>query len=154
MKTRNILLLAGVGYLAWLYFRNKKKPLKAEDLSAGKNGSPAPLLKGNGAPQAPAMPTVKQALTVDDLSKKVAQDLPVKNLVTPEILKPTFKKPIDIPATNLIPSVYDRGVGQPLPMNDQYYASFAGVCSENMESACKCVAGKKEKYQLDLPKLP
>jgi hypothetical protein len=154
MKTRNILLLAGVGYLAWLYFRNKKKPLKAEDLSAGKNGSPAPLLKGNGAPEAPTSPALKQPITVDDLSMKVTPVFDVQPMAMPILEKPALREPIVMPATNLIPNTYDRGVGQPLPMNDQYYASFAGVCSENIESACKCAGQRKEKYKLDIPKLP
>jgi len=154
MKTRNILLVAGVGLLAWWFLKNKKKPLTKEDLSAGQGGSPAPLLKGNGAPEAPAASTLKQPLTVDDLSKKQTVALEIKNYVVPVLEKPTLKEPIAIPATNLVPNMYDRGVGQPLPMNDQYYASFAGVCSENMESACKCTSQRKEKFKLDLPKLP
>lgn len=156
MKTRNILLFAGLGLLAWYFLKNKKIPLMAEDLSAGSGGSAAPTLKGNGAPEPVAQLNagLKQPLTVDDLSKKVTPVIPAKDLVLPVLEKPALREPVEIAPVNLMPNAYDRGVNQPLPLNDQYYASFAGVCSENMESACKCTSQRKEKYMLDIPKLP
>lgn len=156
MKTRDILLVAGIGILAWYLLKGKKSPLKVQDLTAGSGGSAAPSLKGNGAPEPVAQLNsgLKQPLTVEDLSKKVTPVIPAKDLVLPVLDKPTLKEPLEIAPVNLIPNVYDRGVNQPLPLNDQYYASFAGVCSENMESACKCTSERKEKFKLDIPKLP
>ncbi len=153
MKSRDILLLAGVGLLAWWLLRDKKKPLMKEDLSAGKGGSDAPPFKGAQDKKAPNPYRLrKNPISVDDLSKKQPVFVTPKLDVMPDVLKPELKEPISIPAANLIPNVYDRGVNQPLP--DQYYASFAGVCSEDIQSACKCTSTKSEKYQIDLPKLP
>jgi hypothetical protein len=154
MKTRDILLIAGLGYLAW-YLLKGKKPLMKEDLSAGKGGSPSPTMKGSGAPQAPAtLGGFKKPVTVDDLSLQLKPVMQPQEFVMPTLEKPALREPIEIPATNLIPNVYDRGVNAPLPMNDKYYASFAGTCSSSMENACKCASTRKDKYQIDLPKLP
>ena len=155
MKTRDIIIVAGLGLLAYYLLMGKKKPLMKEDLPAGSGGSKAPLLKGNGAPEAPVKsPAQKTPLTVEDLSLKIKPSLPVQEYVMPTLEKPTLKEPISIPANNLIPNVYDRGVNQPMAVNDQYYASFAGNCSENMQNACKCASTRKEKFKLDIPKLP
>lgn len=154
MKTRDILIIAGLGYLAW-YLLKGKKPLMKEDLSAGKGGSPSPTIKGSGAPTPPpVMGGLKTPVTVEDLSLKVKPAFVPQEYVMPTLEKPTLREPIEIPATNLVPNIYDRGVNAPLATKDQYYASFAGTCSENMESACKCASTRKEKYKLDIPKLP
>jgi hypothetical protein len=155
MKSRDILLLAGIGLLAWYLLRDKKKPLMKEDLSAGKGGSDAPPFKGGEDKKPSPYPPYrlrKNPLQVDDFSKKQPVFVTPKLDVMPDVLKPELKEPISMPAANLIPNVYDRGVNQPLP--DKYYASFAGTCSENIQSACKCTSKKSEKYQIDLPKLP
>ena len=156
MKTRDILLVAGIGLLAWYLLKGKKTPLKVQDLTAGSGGSPAPALKGNGAPEPVAKLNagLKQPLTVEDFNKKVTPVIPPKDFVLPVLEKPALREPVKIAPVNLIPNVYDRGVNQPLGETDQFYASFAGVCSENMESACKCTSERREKYKLDIPKLP
>jgi hypothetical protein len=152
MKSRDILLLAGIGLLAWYLLRDKKKPLMKEDLSAGKGGSDSPTFKGAEDKKISQKPARKRPISVGDLSKKQPISIPTKLEVMPDVLKPELKEPILMPAANLIPNVYDRGVNQPL--GDQYYASFAGTCSENIQNACKCTSTKKEKYQIDIPKLP
>lgn len=155
MKTRDILLLAGVGLLAWWYLKKKDKPLMKEDLSAGQGGSPKPTFVGDASPKpVPPIGIAKAPITVEDLSLKLKQTIPTSEYVMPVLEKPTLREPISIPATNLIPNIYDRGVNQPLAPNDQYYASFAGSCSEDLQTACKCATTKKEKYKLDIPKLP
>lgn len=155
MKTRDIVIIAGLGLLAY-YLLKRKKPLMKEDLPAGSGGSKAPLIKGSGAPEAPknSSPALKSPVTLEDLSLKVKPALATQEYVMPSLEKPALRVPVSIPATNLIPDVYDRGVNQSLPTKDQYYASFAGACSESMESACKCASTRKEKYKLDIPKLP
>ena len=152
MKTKDILLLAGVGFLAWWLLRGKKAPLKKEDIPAGKGGSNAPTFDGPKEKEYKYSPARKNPLLVGDMNKKSPAYINPKLQVMPDIIKPELKEPISMPANNLIPSVYDRGVNQPLP--DQYYASFAGTCSENIQSACKCTSSKNEKYQIDIPKLP
>lgn len=155
MKTRDILLIGGLGVLAYYLLTRKKPDLTKEDLSAGKGGSPKPTFPSQPKLATPPLnPNAKQPITVEDLSLKIKPVIPTQEYVMPQLEKPTLREPILIPATNLIPSVYDREVNQPIAPNDQYYASFAGTCSEDMQSACKCASTRKEKYQLDIPKLP
>lgn len=155
MKSRDILVLAVIGLAAYYLLMGKKKPLKKEDLPAGSGGSAAPVIKGTGAPQAPTSNGgQKTPVTVQDLSKRTKPTFVPTDYVMPDIEKPALKQPIEIPALNLIPNVYDRGVNQPLPNRDQYYASFAGQCSEDIQTACKCASNKTEKFKIDIPKLP
>jgi len=155
MKSRDILLIAVIGLAAYYLLMGKKKPLKKEDLPAGSGGSKAPTMKGTGAPTSPTgNGGQKSPVTVDDLSKRVKPAFVATDYVMPQIEKPALRKPVEIQALNVIPSVYDRGVNQPLANKDQYYASFAGQCSEDIQNACKCASTKKEKFQIDIPKLP
>lgn len=156
MKSRDILLIAVIGLVAYYLLMGKKKPLKKEDLPAGSGGSKAPLLRGSGAPQAPRNPSpaLKSPLTVQDFSLQIKPAFATRDYVMPQIEKPALRQPIEIQALNVIPSVYDREVNQPLPNKDQHYASFAGQCSEDIQTACKCASTKKEKFEIDIPKLP
>lgn len=153
MKSRDILLITVIGLAAYYLLMGKKKPLKKEDMPAGKGGSATPIFKGNGAPQPQPRPT-PTVVTVDDLSKKVKPAFVQTDYVMPAIQKPAYKEPIQIPALNVVPNIYDRGVNQPLPNKDAYYASFAGQCSEDIQTACACSSTKKEKFSIDIPKLP
>lgn len=153
MKSRDILLITVIGLVAYYLLMGKKKPLKKEDMPAGKGGSATPVFKGNGAPQPQPRPT-PTVVTVDDLSKKVKPAFVQTDYVMPDIEKPAYKEPIQMPALNLVPNIYDRGVNQPLPNKDAYYASFAGQCSEDIQTACACASTKKEKFSIDIPKLP
>ena len=154
MKTRDIVIIAGLGLLAY-YLLMRKKPLMKEDLPAGSGGSKSPVFSGKASPTPPTNTGgVKQPVTVEDLSLKIKPALVPQEYVMHTLEKPALRVPVSIPATNLIPSVYDREINKPMPVNDQFYASFAGACSESMESACKCASTRKEKYKLDIPKLP
>jgi hypothetical protein len=152
MKSRDILLIAEIGLAAYYLLMGKKKPLKKEDMPAGKGGSDAPVFKGGSLPTYQSRPTTP--VTVDDLSKKVKPAFVKTDYVMPDIVKPAYKEPIQMPALNLVPNIYDRGVNQPLPNKDAYYASFAGQCSEDMQTACACASARKEKFSIDIPKLP
>ena len=133
MKTKDILLLGGVALLAYLLLRRRKRPVMASDIKTTVS-APTP------APSA--------AAAFNDVLKK--NPVVVEDIVVP------VKKPIVIPATNLIPNIYDRGVGQPVALGaggERYY-NMSGICSESVASACKCTVETKESYKLDIPTLP
>jgi hypothetical protein len=82
---------------------------------------------------------------------------PKRLLINLEDIRVPLKKPIIIEPANVIPNIYDRGVGSPLPemsANAESFYNLAGSCSENIQNACKCSQGKKGKYRLDIPNLP
>jgi hypothetical protein len=91
----------------------------------------------------------------------VKSDAPVnlkKSPVLIEDIRVPVKEPIYIAPINAIPNVYDRGVGQPLTMaangRQESFYNMSGYCSENVQNACKCSAGRTGKYTLDIPQLP
>ena len=140
MKTRTIVGLSAVAILAYLLLR-KKKGVVLSDIKVDK-----------GAPT-PSTPTA--SLTV------VKSDAPVnlkKSPVLIEDIRVPVKEPIYIAPINAIPNVYDRGVGQPLSIaangRQESFYNMSGYCSENVQNACKCSAGKTGKYTLDIPQLP
>ena len=139
MKTRTIVGLGAVALLAYLLLRRKRVQLS--DIKVDKN--------------APAPSTPTASLTV------VKSDAPVNLKSSPvliEDIKVPVKRPIYIPAINAVPNVYDRGVGQPLAFSanasQESFYNMSGYCSENVQNACRCSAGKTGKYTLDIPQLP
>ena len=140
MKTRTIVGIGAIALLAYLLLR-KKKGVNLSDIKVDKN-APAPL-------------TPTASLTV------VKGDAPVnlkKSPVLIEDIRVPVKEPIYIAPINAIPNVYDRGVGQPLSIaangRQESFYNMSGYCSENVQNACKCSAGKTGKYTLDIPQLP
>jgi hypothetical protein len=140
MKTRTIVGIGVIALLAYLLLR-KKKGVNLSDIKVDKN--------------APAPPTPTASLTV------VKGDAPVnlkKSPVLIEDIRVPVKEPIYIAPINAIPNVYDRGVGQPLSIaangRQESFYNMSGYCSENVQNACKCSAGKTGKYTLDIPQLP
>lgn len=140
MKTRTIVGIGAIALLAYLLLK-KKKGVNLSDIKVDKN-APAPL-------------TPTASLTV------VKGDAPVnlkKSPVLIEDIRVPVKEPIYIAPINAIPNVYDRGVGQPLTVaangRQESYYNMSGYCSENVQNACKCSAGKTGKYTLDIPQLP
>jgi hypothetical protein len=140
MKTRTLVGIGVIALLAYLLLR-KKKGVNLSDIKVDKN--------------APAPPTPTASLTV------VKGDAPVnlkKSPVLIEDIRVPVKEPIYIAPINAIPNVYDRGVGQPLSIaangRQESFYNMSGYCSENVQNACKCSAGKTGKYTLDIPQLP
>lgn len=133
MKNRDILLLGGAALLAYLLLRRKKRPMMASDIKTTVS-APTPA------------PTAKAAFS--SVLKK--NPVVVEDIVVP------VKKPIMIPATNLIPNIYDRGVGQDVDFgaSGEKYYNMSGICSENVAQACNCSVKNKESYKLDIPTLP
>lgn len=133
MKNRDILLLGGVALLAYLLLRRKKRPMMASDIKTTVS-APTPA------------PTAKAAFS--SVLKK--NPVVVEDIVVP------VKKPIMIPATNLIPNIYDRGVGQDVDFgaSGEKYYNMSGICSESVAQACNCSVKNKESYKLDIPTLP
>jgi hypothetical protein len=140
MKTRTIVGIGAIALLAYLLLR-KKKGVNLSDIKVDKN--------------APAPPTPTASLTV------VKGDAPVnlkKSPVLIEDIRVPVKEPIYIAPINAIPNVYDRGVGQPLSIaangRQESFYNMSGYCSENVQNACRCSAGRTGKYTLDIPQLP
>lgn len=133
MKTKDILLVGGVALIAYLLLRRRKRPMVVSDIKTTVS-APTPA------------PSVKAAFN----------DVLRKNPVVVEDIVVPVKKPIMIPATNLIPNIYDRGVGQAVDFgaSGERYYNMSGICSENVAEACKCSVKTKESYKLDIPTLP
>ena len=157
MKKETLFVAGLAGILIYLYFKASKK----KDEGTIKAEMPPPQLGGGQEPTLTTKTTnqtatVKKPITVDDLSKKDVLQVVPQALVAPETKPSKLKEPIFIRASNLWPNIYDRGVGAPMPIKgveDKYYASFAGPCSENLLNACRCVKEKDSRYKLDIPKL-
>ena len=139
MKTRTIVGLGAVVLLAYLLLR-KKKGVELSNIKVDKN--------------APAPSTPTASVTV------VKSDSPVNlksSTVLLEDIKVPIKNPIFIPAINVIPNVYDRGVGQPLAFSgnrsQESFYNMSGYCSENVHNACRCSVARTGKYTLDVPQL-
>ena len=138
MKTRTIVGLGAIALLA--YFLLKKKNVVLSDIKVDAN-----------AP-APANPSA--SVSVSKSSSPVNLK---RSPVLIEDIKVPVKEPIFIAATNSIPNVYDRGVGQPLDFAangklESFY-NMAGYCSENVQNDCRCTSKNTWKYTLDIPQL-
>jgi hypothetical protein len=104
-----------VGTLLLLRYYSKKKGVKVEDL---KNDNPPIIV---GIPDLKPSPTQPaNALTA--------------NPVTVSALGSGRKPPIYMSAENLVPNIYDRGVGAPMFMN------ATGGAPTNIQDACKCAS--------------
>lgn len=150
MKKETLLVVGIAAVLAYLYFMPKKKaPIKnaVVDMPPPQLDVPKPLVKN--------APGIKPPVTIDDLSKKNPSDIQMQIEIIKPQERPEIKEPIFISATNVWPNIYDRGVGASLPTkgDDKYYASFAGPCSENIQTACRCVKENDSRYKLDIPKM-
>lgn len=116
MATDNKILWFGAGIVATilaLRYYSKKKGVKVEDL---KNENP-PIIVGIPDPK-PAPQQPSSGLTA--------------NPVTVSALGSGVKPPIYMSSQNLIPNIYDRGVGAPMFMN------ATGGAPTNIQDACRC----------------
>lgn len=123
MATDNKLVWFGagvVGTLLLLRYYSKKKDVKVADL---KNDNPPIVVSvpdPNPAPQQPS-----SALT--------------SNPVTLSALGSGVKPPIYMSAQNLVPNIYDRGVGAPLFAN----ADAAMEDSKGIQNRCRCAESNR-----------
>jgi hypothetical protein len=120
METSNKILWFGagvVGTILLLRYYSKKKDVKVKDL---KNENP-PIIVGipdlKPVPQQPSSGLTANPVTINALGSGV-------------------KPPIYVSPQNLIPNVYDRGVGAPMFMN------ATGGAPANIQEACRCASKK------------
>lgn len=143
---RNTILTIGVlGVLAYLVFGRKKSPAKEIG-------------------QAPATPSGKPVSGVDKGTvaettatlKAKGVRVPKRKLITTADIKVSPKTPLYVAPTNLIPDQYDRGIGLPVVAANggQSYYNVSGICSEDMQKACKCGESQSKSAKLDIPSLP
>ena len=120
METGNKILWFGASVVATiltLRYYSKKKEVKVSDL---KNENP-PLTT---APSPNPEPTpASSGLTA--------------NPVTVSALGSGKKPPIYMSAENLVPNIYDRGIGAPMFMN-----AAGHIPTTDIQTACKCAAKK------------
>lgn len=135
MKTRNIIGVLAIAGLAY-YLLSKKKPAKEIGKMADTQDKPIP-----------------------DSVKQIANILmPTAKPVTVEDIKVPVKQPLYIQPTNAIPDLYDRGVGLPIASlsasgQNRYY-NQSGICSEDINKACRCQTNSTSKFKADIPTLP
>lgn len=123
MATDNKLVWFGagvVGTLLLLRYYSKKKQLKVADL---KNQNPPIVVAVPDPTPAPQQPS--SALT--------------SNPVTLNALGSGVKPPIYMSAQNLVPNIYDRGVGAPLFVN----ADAAMEDSKGIQNRCRCAESNR-----------
>jgi beta-lactamase regulating signal transducer with metallopeptidase domain len=130
MKLSNSQILGIVGAVAIItYFVYRKKGLLVKDLKANKNA-----------------PTPKQPIVgieVSELKKKGSTELQFTGG------KQNIKSDLIIKPRNVIPDVYDRGIGDEVNFLGNMTGGGATI---NIDRACKC-ADKRQKLPLDLPKM-
>jgi len=162
MKTANLVGLGALALAAYLLYKNmaKEKPKAKEAKAPEQEASMAGYGYATGVPQ-------DKRVTVQDLSYRPGLNTSWRLRVQKARRRPKVKAPIYINPLNAIPNVYDRGVGAEVVgmsqvirepyMNadgEQMYASFGGLCSKDLQRACRCVVDKPEQYRLEIPKLP
>lgn len=129
MKLSNSQILGIVGAVAIItYFVYRGKGMSVKDLKSVKD-SPTPK-----------QPIV--GLEISELKKKGSTELQFtggrRNIKSDLIIKPR----------NVIPNVYDRGIGDEV----NFYGNMTSEATLNIDRACKC-ADTKERLPLDLPKM-
>lgn len=130
MKLTNTqtLVLAGVAVVA-AYMLLRKKPLAVSDI---KSNTPAP------APQ-----NILRGIEVADLGKKKApMELAFSGFKSP------IKEPLYIKPRNVVPSIYDRGIGDEV----NFYGNIKEGSTVNITSACKS-ADKRKRMPSELPQI-
>lgn len=151
MNRNNLITVAALGLLAYFLLRKKKQP--AKELGQ------APDAKTSAQNNAPVIAGVDAGTTAQTTATLKAQGfrLPKKRLIEVADLQKPAKRPIFIAPQNVIPDVYDRGVGKPVMeyagSGERYY-NMSGTCSENVQNACRCAEKSTTQYKLDIPTLP
>jgi hypothetical protein len=145
MNRNTLLTIAVLGVVAYFVFR---KPKEAKEIGQSpEDAGSKKVVKGVDAGT--------KADTTATLKARGIKPPKKRRVLVADIKVP--KNPVIIPATNLIPSVYGRGIGQPMPTyvsaNGQGFFNRSGYCSENIENACKCLTTDKQKFKLDIPNI-
>lgn len=159
MKTNTIIGLGALALIAYYVFR--KKPVL--------NVEKAPATPPASVPSATPAAAGKIVKGIDDgtitAEKRALAEEAVKQraarkrarMIMPDDIKVPAVEPITISPVNLIPNVYDRGVGQPtmnVAANGQSFYNMSGVCTEDIQNTCRCASSKKNGYRADIPQLP
>lgn len=145
MNRNTLLTLAVLGAVAYVVFR---KPKEAKEIGQSPEdaGTKKKIEGVDVGTKAQTTATLKaQGLKIPKKRRVLVEDIRVP------------KQPVIIPALNKIPTVYGRGINEPLPVelsaNGERYYNMSGTCSENIQSACKCTAKTKDRYKLDIPNI-
>jgi hypothetical protein len=153
MNTKTLLGVGAVSVLAYLLLRNRKK-VEVSDLQK----EPVNVIP-------PVIRNLNNQVLVSDLSSKqgasgIGGPVTVKRsrLILDQIKVPV-KAPIQINPTNLIPNVYDRGVGMELSVSASgevsgFYDNMGITCTDQLQNACRCSQENKQRFKLDIPQLP
>ena len=131
MKLSNSQIYGIVGAVAIIgYFVFRKKPLLVKDIKGIQNA-----------------PTPKQPIVgieVSELKKKGTSELQFTGG-----FKSPLKEPLYIKPRNVIPNVYDRGIGDEVNFLGNM---IDGKATVNITNACKC-ADKSKRLPLEIPKI-
>ena len=159
MKTNTIIGLGALALIAYYVFR--KRPV----LNVGKAPATPPASVPSATPSASGkivkgiddgtITAEKRALAEEAVKQRAARKK--ARLIMPEDIKVPAVEPITISPVNLIPNVYDRGVGQPtmnVAANGQSFYNMSGICTEDIQNTCKCASKKRNGFKADIPQLP
>jgi len=129
MKLTKTQTLVAVGIAAVAaYMLLRKKPLSVADLPSDKAAPfPNPLQTG---------------ITVSDLKKKGNMELNFTGFKSP------VKQPLYIKPRNVVPSIYDRGIGDEV----NFYGTYEGGATVNISNACK-ETDRRDRLPSELPKI-
>jgi hypothetical protein len=145
--SNNTWLWVGAGALAaWWLLRDKKS-------------SAAPTAISSNPSNPGTLPKAKRMveLRLDNLQNPIVRK--VVNIPEPRIIdeidRPDLKEPIYANPINLVPNMYDRGVGQPIYQNQvtAFAHNMDGDCTTGVYKACRCAIQEKPIYKLDIPEL-
>lgn len=140
MNRNTLITIAVLGLAAYFLFRKKpqaKEIGKAPDVNTG-NKTIEGVDKGT-----------KAETTATFRAKGVR--VPKPRLLMVDEIKVPVKEPIYVSPVNLVPNIYDRGVGQPLMAKGEAFYNMSGTCSEDIQKACKCQENKSKDYKLEIP---
>lgn len=130
MKLSNSQIYGIVGAVVIIgYFVFRKKPLQLQDL------------KGSKDAPSPKNPVV--GIEVKELKKRSGTELNFSGG-----FKSRVKEPLIIKPRNLIPNVYDRGIGDEV----NFLGNIQGENIINIDRACRCT-DKNKKLPSEIPKI-